>query len=282
MSAQDMTAPDPGLYGPDSVTWRVHADPSMALSGLRALFLQAVHPLAMAGVAQHSDFRSDPWGRLFRTAEYVGITTYGTTEEARRAGAKVRGIHRRLTGTEPETGQAYRVDDPELLRWVHCVEVESFLTTAVRCGLRLSRAEQDRYYEEQTVGSTLVGLDARVVPGSVEEMAAYFRDIQPALRVTAEARRAATFVLWPPMPALVQLGTPARPAWVALASAAFAMLPRWARRMYRMPGLPTTDVAATAAGLAFRSGLLVVPRRLRHGPAVRDARARLGTAQAAT
>src|ERR671921_88227 len=104
----------------------------MALSGLRALFFQAVHPLAMAGVAQHSDFRSDPWGRLFRTAEYVGITTYGTTQDARRAGAKVRGIHRRLKGVEPETGQTYRVDDPALLRWVHCVEVESFLTTAVR------------------------------------------------------------------------------------------------------------------------------------------------------
>jgi uncharacterized protein (DUF2236 family) len=248
----------------------------MALSGLRALFFQAVHPLAMAGVAQHSDFRKDPWGRLFRTAEYVGVTTYGTTDEARRAGAKVRGIHRRLTGVEPETGQSYRVDDPELLRWVHCVEVESFLTTAVRCGLRLTRAEQDRYYAEQTLGATLVGLQARDVPGSVADMASYFQEVRPQLRVTAEARRAATFVLWPPMPSLVQLGTPARPAWVALASAAFAMLPRWARRMYRLPGLPATDAAATAAGLAFRSGLLVVPERLRHGPALKDARARLG------
>jgi len=134
MSSQPATAPDPGLYGPHSVTWRVHADPSMALSGLRALLLQALHPLAMSGVAQHSDFRQDPWGRLFRTADYVGVTTYGSTEQARRAGAKVRGIHRKLAGIEPETGTAYRVDDPELLRWVHCVEVESFLSTAVRCG----------------------------------------------------------------------------------------------------------------------------------------------------
>ena len=93
MSEQPDLEPDAGLYGPDSVTWRVHADPTMALSGLRALMLQAVHPLAMAGVAQHSDFREDPWGRLFRTAEYVGVTTYGTTSQARRAGAKVRGIH---------------------------------------------------------------------------------------------------------------------------------------------------------------------------------------------
>jgi uncharacterized protein (DUF2236 family) len=276
MSVQEATSPDPGLYGPDSVTWRVHADPSMALAGLRALFLQAVHPLAMAGVADHSDFRADPWGRLFRTADYVGVTTYGTVEQARRAGAKVRGIHRRLGGIEPESGRAYRVDDPELLRWVHCVEVESFLSTAVRCGLRLSRAERDAYYAEQTTGATLVGLRAADVPSSVAEMATYFRDIRPELHVTAAARRTAGFVLWPPMPALVRLGTPARPAWVALATAAFALLPRWARRLYRLPGLPTTDAAATAAGLAFRSGLLVVPERLRHGPAVKEAHARLG------
>ena len=268
--------PDPGLFGPDSVTWRVHADPSMALAGLRALLLQAVHPLAMAGVAQHSDFRGDPWGRLFRTAEYVGVTTFGTTEQARRAGAKVRGIHGRLAGIEPESGTPYRVNDPALLRWVHCCEAESFLSTAVRCGLRLSAADKDRYYAEQTVGAALVGLDPATVPGSTREMADYFREMRPQLRLTAEARRAATFVLWPPMPALVQLGTPARPAWVALATAAAAMLPRWTRRIYRLPGVPTTDVAATAAGLAFRSGLLAVPEALRQGPHVKDARARLG------
>jgi uncharacterized protein (DUF2236 family) len=276
MSVQQTDSPDPGLYGPDSVTWRVHADPSMALAGLRALLLQAVHPLAMAGVAQHSDFRQDPWGRLFRTAEYVGVTTYGTTEQARRAGARVRGIHRKLGGIEPESGTAYRVDDPELLRWVHCCESESFLSTAVRCGLRLSRSEQDAYCLEQSRGAELVGLRAEDVPRSVGEMADYFTGMQPQLRVTSEARRAATFVLWPPMPMKVQVGTPARPAWIALTAAAGAMLPRWARRLYRLPGLPTTDVAATAAGLAFRSGLLVVPESLRHGPHLKDGQRRMG------
>lgn len=250
----------------------------MALSGLRALLLQALHPLAMAGVAQHSDFRQDPWGRLFRTADYIGVTTFGTTEQARRAAARVRGIHRDLAGIEPETGQAYRVDDPDLLRWVHCVEAESFLTTAVRCGLRLSAAEQDRYYAEQTVSASLVGLDPATVPTSVDQMACYFRDVRPQLRATAAARDAARFVLWPPMPVLVQLGTPARPAWLALTAAAGAMLPRWARRMYRLPGIPTTDLAASAAGLAFRSGLLVVPESLRLGPHVKQAHARLGLA----
>ena len=247
----------------------------MALAGLRALLLQAVHPLAMSGVEQHSDFRNDPWGRLFRTADYVAVTTYGTTEQARRAGAKVRGVHRRLAGIEPESGATYQVDDPELLRWVHCVEVESFLTTAVRCGMRLSRADQDHYYDEQTTGAALVGLDSATVPGSVSEMAAYLHDVQPELRLTEAAKRSVSFILWPPMPALVSLGTPARPAWVALATAAFAMLPRWARRIYGLPGLPTTDVAATAAGIAFRTGVLVVPEALRHGPHVKQAYARL-------
>jgi uncharacterized protein (DUF2236 family) len=267
---------DPGLFGPQSVSWRVHADPSMALAGLRALLLQAVHPLAMAGVAQHSDFRGDPWGRLFRTAEYVGVVTYGTTDQAERTAARVRGIHRRLRGVEPESGTPYRVDDAELLLWVHCCEVESFLSTAVRCGLRVSAADRDRYYREQVVSAELVGVAARDVPATSADMEAYFQRVRPQLRVTAEARSTAAFVLWPPMPSLVRLGTPARPAWVALAGAAAAMLPRWARRLYALPGLPATDVAATAAGVAFRSGLLVVPERLRHGPHVREAQQRLG------
>jgi uncharacterized protein (DUF2236 family) len=271
----ELTAtPDPGLYGPDSVSWRVHADPSMALAGLRALFLQALHPLAMAGVAEHSDFRADPWGRLFRTAEYVNVTTFGTTAEATRAAARVRGIHRKLGGIEPESGRPYRVDDPRLLLWVHCVEVESFLTTAVRSGLRLSRAEQDAYYAEQLTNARLIGLST--APASRQDVADYFAGLRPELRASAPARAAARFVLFPPMPTRVALGTPARPAWVGLAGLAFAMLPRWARRLYRLPGLPTTDVGATAVGLALRTGLLAVPEALRHGPHVKDARARLG------
>ena len=276
MSEQLQLPPDPGLFGPDSVTWRVHGDPSMALGGLRALLLQAVHPLAMAGVIQHSDFRADPWGRLLRTAEYVGVTTFGTSVEARRAGAKVRGIHGKLAGIEPESGLSYRVNDPELLRWVHCCEAESFLSTAVRCGLRLSRAEQDRYYAEQTRQAALVGLDPTDVPGDSASMVDYFQDMRAQLHVTAEARRTVSFVLWPPMPTRVRLGTPARPAWAALAAASVAMLPRWARRLYRLPGVPTTDLGATVAGLAFRSGLLVVPGRLRNGPHLKAAQQRMG------
>ncbi|MEO6204641.1 MAG: oxygenase MpaB family protein, partial [Mycobacteriales bacterium] len=180
MTSPELTPADPGLFGPDSVSWRVHADPAMALAGLRALLLQAVHPIAMAGVAEHSDFRGDAWGRLFRTAHYVVETTFGTTQEAQRAGAKVRGIHRKLSGIDPESGKAYRVNDPELLRWVHCVEAESFLSTTVRCGLRLSSTDQDRYYaEQQTIAAPLVGLNPAFVPGSAADMHDYFTDMRP-------------------------------------------------------------------------------------------------------
>lgn len=260
-----MSTGDPGLFGPGSLTWRVHADPTMAVSGLRALFLQALHPRAVAGLAQHSDVRADPWGRLLRTAGFVGITSFGTRQEAERAAARVRDIHRR-----------YRLDEPDLLLWVHCVEVESFLSTAVRAGLRMSRAERDRYYSEQRRSAALVGLDPLGVPASAAEMAAYFTAVRPQLALTPNAREAATLVLWPPMPARVALGTPARPAWTLLAGTAFALLPRWARRLYGLPGLPSTDLAATAAVAALRSGLLVVPEGLRQGPHVRRARARLG------
>jgi uncharacterized protein (DUF2236 family) len=139
---------DPGLYGPASVTWKIHADPAMVLGGLRALLLQALHPLAMAGVVQHSNYRSDPWGRLLRTADYVSTVTFGTTEEAQRAAARVRAIHARLSGIEPESRMPYRVDDPALLLWVHCCEVDSFLCTYLRCGGRLRSSEADTYVAE--------------------------------------------------------------------------------------------------------------------------------------
>src|SRR5215475_6546290 len=141
------TEVDLGLFGPDSVSWRVYAEPILLVGGLRALYLQALLPRAVAGVAQNSDYRHDPWGRLLRTSEYLGTVIYGTSEEARAVGHRVQALHRRMRGVDPETGEFFRIDDPELLRWVHVTEVESFLSTAVRAGLDLTHAEIDRYYD---------------------------------------------------------------------------------------------------------------------------------------
>src|SRR5690242_7200674 len=135
----------------------------MLVGGLRAVYLQALHPRAMAGVAQNSSFRDDPWGRLERTAVYLASVVYGTTDEANRAAARIRRIHSRLRATDPDTGEVFRVDEPDLLRWVHVTEVDSFLTTARRSGLALSDAEADRYVDEQRRAAALVGLDPDTV-----------------------------------------------------------------------------------------------------------------------
>lgn len=270
-----MATPDLGLFGPASLTWRVHGDPVLVVGGLRALLLQALQPRTMAAVAQNSGFRTDPWGRLQRTAEYVGQLSFGDTAEAERATARVRGMHRRLRGTDPATGEGFRIDDPDLLLWVHCCEVDSFLTTVRRGGLGLTDAEADRYLEEQVLAATLVGVPADAVPADRAALAAYFERMRPQLRLTAEAREAARFVLLPPMPTWVQWLTPARPAWGGLAGLGFALLPRWARRFYRLPGLPTTDAGATAAVRALRTSLLALPASVREGPHQKAARARL-------
>ncbi len=271
--------PDPGLFGPDSVTWQLHADPAVALGGLRALMLQTLHPLAMAGVAEHSDFRHDPWGRLFRTADYIAAVTYGTTEEAHRAAARVRRVHRRLRGVEPESGRGYRVDDPALLLWVHCCEVDSLLAAHRRCGAPLAPGAADAYVAEQVRAAALVGLTPADVPASTGDMREYFEAVRPQLHSTAAAREAMRLLLTPPLP------LPARPAWAGLASIAFGMLPRWARARFGLTGWltahPGTDLAAGVAGRSLRSAVHLVPRRLWESPARRAAEQRLAAGAAA-
>ncbi|WP_051426070.1 oxygenase MpaB family protein [Jiangella gansuensis] len=265
---ENRTAGDLGLFGPDSVSWRVHREPVLWLAGVRALYLQALHPRAVAGVVQNSDIRRDCWARLMRTAEYVGTVVYGTTEQAERAGRRVRGIHARLRGHDPVTGAEFRVDDPDLLRWVHVAEVESFASTARRARLGLNDDDVDRYYAEQVRAAELVGLDPATVPASAADVDAFFRDVRPRLALTDEARDVARFLTLPPMPnrLVVPIG---RPAWLGVATTAFALLPRWARRMYRLPGLPTTDLAASLAVAGLRGIVSALP--VRDGPIYRDA-----------
>jgi len=267
------------LYGPDSVTWRVHADPTMALAGLRALFLQAVHPLAMAGVAEHSDFREDPWGRLFRTARFYGEVIYGSTEQAHKAGNRVRRLHARLGGTDPDSGEAFRVDEPELLRWIYVTATESFCDTAQRAGLGLSPAEVDGYYDEQRTVASLVGLDRSDVPGTAAEVEDFYVSIRPDLRADADARSVVRFLAAPTFP--WGLGwTPVRPLWVGVSAYAFSLLPSWARRIYGLPGLPTTDLAASLTSRALRTAIRAVPQRMIEGPVYRAAMARAARSRA--
>ncbi|MBQ1060995.1 MULTISPECIES: oxygenase MpaB family protein [Micromonospora] len=283
-----MDTDDLGLFGPGSVTWKVHEEPILIVAGLRSLYLQALHPRAMAGVAQNSNYRSDAWGRLVRTATYVGTTIYGTTAEAQAAGRRVRARHARMRATDPFTGEEFRVDEPELLRWVHVTEIESFVSTARRAGLALTDDEVDGYYTEQRRSAALVGLDPDDVPGTAAEVADYYRDVRPQLRMTREAAETALFLTAPPIPWKVSLPArvglnlgPPRWAYLGIAATALGMLPPWALRLYGGLGLPTTALSADLSARALRLALAAVPRRYREGPLQQAAKERAARLTAA-
>jgi len=177
---------DPGLFGPQSVTWKIHGDfPGMMSGGICALMLQTLHPLALAGVWDHSNFRADLVGRLRRTTTFVAATTYAPTREAERLIARVAGIHERVRG-HAEDGRAYSAADPDLLTWVHVTEMSSFLAGYLRyCRPSLPVSVQDRYYWETSRIAEALG--ARRVPKSVAGVEAYFRRIQPQLEFSARS-----------------------------------------------------------------------------------------------
>jgi uncharacterized protein (DUF2236 family) len=268
-----MTDSDPGLFGPGSVSWKVHDEPVMWLAGLRSLYLQALHPQAMAGVAQNSGYQRDPWTRLLRTSTYIGTVIYGTTEQARAAGTRLRALHARMRAVDPRTGEFFRIDEPRLLRWVHVTEVESFLTTGVRAGVALTPAEIDRYYAEQRLAAELVGLDPATVPGTAAEVAEYYKQVRPELALTRDSAYAALFLAAPPLPYRLGL-TPVRLAYTGIAALAVGLLPPWARRLYGLPGLPTTDLSARLSARALRRLLAALPHRLYEGPTYRAAMSR--------
>lgn len=224
---------DPGLFGPGSVAWRVGADPAMLIGGVRALLLQTVHPLAMAGVAQHSNYRSDPWGRLQRTARYVSTTTFGSTPAAMAMVEKVSAVHSRVSGVA-EDGRPYSALDPELLRWVHVTEVDSFVT-AVRAFGRCSLTDDDvdRYHAEMSVLGELMGAEG--VPASSQAVRDYYTTMAPSLLGSRSAREAVRFLLWPPVSARM------RPAYLAVVSAAVSTLPSSVRQELWLPEVPLTE-----------------------------------------
>ncbi|MFG2005891.1 oxygenase MpaB family protein [Spirillospora sp. NPDC048911] len=246
---------------PESVTWRVHIDRSMWVGGVRGLMLQALHPMAMWGVWQNSNFQEDPFGRLQRTADFVGMATFGSHEEIDELAARVRGIHRSLRILNHDTGKKERLDQPELLLWVHCAEVYSYLQVARRSGLPLTDAMADRYLDEQRHTAGYVGLHADDVPGSVAEMEDYLASMRPHLRVTEEAAATVKFLMWPTMPENLKFLTPGKPGYFPFGALCYYSLPDWARQMYgALPEVP--QPAVTAALKSFRTALSTVPERL--------------------
>ncbi|HVW52471.1 MAG TPA: oxygenase MpaB family protein [Trinickia sp.] len=235
---------DPGLFGPDSVCWRVHADfTAMMIGGVSALMLQALHPLALAGVWDHSTFRTDMRGRLRRTATFIAGTTYGARADALALIERVKRIHLSVTGVAPD-GRPYRASDPALLTWVHVAEVSSFLAAHLRyVDPSLSAAQQDRYYAE--VASIAKMLGATDVPETRAQVAGYLTAMRPQLEAssrTLEVVRILQHAAPPDRPLM-------RPAVKLMLSAGVDLLPDWAQAMLGFNALARMHAALARPGV---------------------------------
>ncbi|MHC3824587.1 oxygenase MpaB family protein [Pseudomonas sp. G3-19] len=217
---------DPGLFGPDSISWQVHGDfSSMLIGGISALLLQALHPLALAGVWDHSNFRQDMLGRLRRTSQFVSGTTFGSRRDAEWLIDKVRAIHLQVVGTAPD-GRPYAASDPDLLTWVHVAEVSNFLAAHLRYrNPQLSAADQDRYYAEIAVVAERLG--ARHVPKSRQAVADYLQCMRPQLLCDERSREVLRLLLDAPAPSVL-----ARPFGDLMMKAGIDLLPDWASAMF--------------------------------------------------
>lgn len=215
--------------------WRVHADTSMFIGAIRALLLQALHPVALQAVVDHAGFRRDFWGRFQRTSRYLALTTYGTVPDAERAIAAVRAIHRRVTGAMRD-GSPYAADDPHLLMWVHVAEVDSFLRAFQAFGDgALTPADADEYLRQ--AGSVAARLGVIDPPGTVAELNSIMESYRPELSGTGPAAQEASslLLLHPPFTGFTRAG------YHLLAAGAVSILPPWARTELRLPALPVTE-----------------------------------------
>lgn len=236
-------AGDPGLFGPQSVIWRVHCDfTSMLCGGVSALLLQMLHPLALAGVWDHSNFREDMLGRLRRTSQFVSVTTFGPTAEAERLIAKVRAIHLQVTGVSND-GRPYAASDPDLLTWVHVVESSCFLASHLRYrNPHLSPELQDRYYQE--TARVAAALGARDIPTSRAAVADYLQRMRPQLVCDERTREVARILLAAPAPSAL-----ARPLGWLVMQAGIDLLPDWAQRQFDFyPGTLRRRLVRVGAG----------------------------------
>jgi uncharacterized protein (DUF2236 family) len=218
---------DDGFFGPASVAWRVSADLSSPIAGLRSLLIQALHPLAMAGVDQHSDWRADPVGRLAATSSYVSTILFGERAAAESAASRVRRIHEHVTGLDGETGRQYAASDPALLLWVHAALVDSGIVACAMFGSALPPADADRYVAEMVVAARLVGVPEELVPSSAAALAEYMDGVRPELRCTPAASESMTYLLDPP-----GLDADVAEIWQDIRDAAVMSLPDWATQLY--------------------------------------------------
>jgi uncharacterized protein (DUF2236 family) len=224
---------DDGYFGPASVTWRMSTDLSGVIAGLRSLLTQALHPLAMAGVDQHSDWREDPVGRLAATAAYLSTVTFGERAAAEQVSARVRRIHEHVRGVDTVTGRPYAAGDPGLLLWVHAAMVDSVIAASNLFGAGLSAQDGDRYVAEMATAAELIGVPAGEVPRSLADLERYLASVRSELRCTPAASESMAYLLDPP-----GLDPDIAEIWQDVRDGAVASLPEWARDLYGFDAPP--------------------------------------------
>jgi uncharacterized protein (DUF2236 family) len=258
---------DDGFFGPGSVTWRVSTDLARPVAGLRALLMQALHPLAMAGVDQHSGWRQDPVGRLAATSAYLATISFGDRAAAERAAARVRRIHEHVSGVDAITGSPYQASDPALLLWVHVALVESSIEAGRLFGTPVSAEDGDRYVAEMVVAAELVGVPRDQVPSSLAALGGYIASARPELRCTPAASESMAYLLDPP-----GLADDLAEIWADVRDGAVAALPAWAREMY---GYSLPEPLTPARQTEIRQALGVLDAVFLGEPGVLEARQRI-------
>ena len=242
---------DAGYFGPGSAAWAVHGSLPTIVGGVRALLMQALHPGALAGVMQHSRYQQDALGRLAGTTQWLTVVTFGDTAAADRECARVRGMHKRVSGTyeTPEGPKPYAASDPDLLRWVHIAFTDSFLATHLVWGGEIPGGP-DAYVREWAKAGELVGVVDP--PRSVAELTAQIADFDPQLRGDAATRQTVDFIRNVPFP------LPARPPYALLFSGAVATMPAHHRALLGLPNVPLAlarpAVGALLGGLQLALG----------------------------
>jgi uncharacterized protein (DUF2236 family) len=264
---------DAGLFGPRTVTWRVHREGVLLLGGGAALILQVAHPLVAAGVAEHSGYREDPWGRLYRTLDLTTKLVFGDRRTAEAAARRIRSVHKRVHGVTKEDGgrypkgTPYRADDPELLRWVHATLVHITLDVYQRFLGPLTIAEQRGYYEEQKTLAEALGVPREWMPDTFAAFNLYFDDMlgSDRIAVTAALRDVVDATLRPELPLV------ARPLVEALNIATVGLLPWRLREELDLHWTPARERLLEASRVTLRRVIPVLPRLLRDFPPARSA-----------
>lgn len=261
---------DHGLFGPQSISWRIDREVLVLAGGSCALLMQLAHPAVAAGVAEHSDFRSDPFARLRRTLAATYAVVFGSTQRAERAIRRMNAIHASVAGTVPETGEPYSALDPALLLWVHATLVDTAIRVYDRFVARLSDEEAEAYHAEARQIAIRLGAADASLPGTLRDLRAEMDRLirSGEVRVSDTARSLAPAVLYPTR-------FPPRMVWDLAHLVSLSVLPPAIRRGYGIRWSPRRERGIELLASTSRGLLPLVPDLLRHAPAARSAEGRL-------